>query len=139
LMLGEIEPDPVDRSTADGRPATIECARDRLARMVGADREGFSEDDARALARSAEESLMRRLETCAHRVCKNTIGTPEVVVVSGAGEFLARRLGMSVLGERRPIMSLDGAWGRQASIAACAHALLLLAMESSSEHDTNQD
>jgi probable H4MPT-linked C1 transfer pathway protein len=100
LMLGEIDPDPFETSTADGRPATIECARDRLARMVAADRDGFSEDDAIDLARAAAESLLRRLESCAYRVCQNTIGKPDVVVASGAGEFLGRRLARSVLGER---------------------------------------
>src|SRR4051794_28774023 len=93
-MLGKIEPDPSDTSTADGQPATIDCARDRLARMVGADRDDFSEEDARGLARAAAERLMSRLEECAYRVCANTIGKPEVVVVSGAGEFLARRVAL---------------------------------------------
>ncbi len=101
LMLGEIEPDPGDTSTADGRPATIECARDRLACMVGADRDDFSEEDARGLAREAAERLMSRLESCAHRVCENTIGKPEVVVVAGAGEFLARRVALRWTGGPR--------------------------------------
>jgi probable H4MPT-linked C1 transfer pathway protein len=101
LMLGEINPDPADTNTADGRPATIECARNRLARMVGADRDGFSEDDAMELARSAAERLIGRLEACASRVCGNTIGGPKVVVVSGAGEFLGCRLAGSLLGGGR--------------------------------------
>lgn len=100
LMLGEIDPDPCDLSTADGRPATIDCARDRLARMIGADRDDCSEDDAIEIARSAAVSLMSRLESCARRVCENTIGKPEVVVVAGAGEFLARRVARGILGER---------------------------------------
>ena len=50
LTLGRIPPDPADRSTADGRPSTPEAARDRLARMIGADREDFSEEDARSFA-----------------------------------------------------------------------------------------
>ena len=49
LILGEIESEPDNRSTADGRPATIEGARDRLARMVGADRDSFSALDAISL------------------------------------------------------------------------------------------
>ncbi len=31
LTLGDIAPDPADLATADGRPATVGCARDRLA------------------------------------------------------------------------------------------------------------
>ena len=59
LTLGEIAPDPKDLSTADGRPATVDAARDRLARMVGADRDGFSADDALAFARAADEAPAR--------------------------------------------------------------------------------
>ena len=61
LTLGEIREDPNDHATADGRPATVDAARDRLARMVGADREGFSAEDALAFAQAADEALMRRL------------------------------------------------------------------------------
>ena len=92
LMLGEIDSDPCDRSTADGRPATIDCARDRLARWSARIARVSRRMTLVALARSAEECLMSRLEACAYRVCENTIGKPEVVVVSGAGEFLARRV-----------------------------------------------
>ncbi len=46
LTLGELPDDPGDTSTADGRPATRERARDRLARMVCADRETFADEDA---------------------------------------------------------------------------------------------
>ena len=128
-MLGDIEPDPTDLATADGRPATVEAARDRLARMVGADRDEFSLDDALALARSAEECLVRRLVLAALRACRETIGTPRFAVVAGSGEFLARRLALAVLGPDRPILSLAEAWGTAASTAGCARALLRLAIE----------
>jgi probable H4MPT-linked C1 transfer pathway protein len=126
LMLGDIKSDPADLDTADGRPATVENARNRLARMVGADREEFSFDNALALARSAEKSLRRRLVRAAECACRATIGSPRFAIVAGSGEFLARRVAATLLGSDRPIKSLAEAWGAAASEAACARALLEL-------------
>jgi hypothetical protein len=64
------------------------------------------------------------------RVCQATIGPPDVVIVSGSGEFLARRVAERVLGPDRPIVSLADRWGREASCAACARALVELAANS---------
>jgi len=129
LTLGDLAPDPTDLATADGRGATVDAARDRLARMVGADREGFSANDAEELSRSAAECLLGRLSLAAARVCQATIGIPDVAVVAGSGEFLARRLASRVLGPDRPIISLAEAWGCAASTAGCARALLMLVMK----------
>ena len=71
LILGDIESNPLDLSTADGRPATPEAARDRLARMIGADRDSFSADDAYAFARAADSCLMERLARAAERACRS--------------------------------------------------------------------
>jgi probable H4MPT-linked C1 transfer pathway protein len=129
LILGDLAPDPIDHSTADGRPATASCALDRLARMVCADREGFSADDALALARDADLALLRRLQLAAERACQPTIGRPAAAVVAGSGEFLARRLAQQVIEPGGAIISLKEAWGAGASSAACAYALAVLASE----------
>jgi probable H4MPT-linked C1 transfer pathway protein len=129
LTLGDIEPNPSDLSTADGRPATVAAARDRLARMVGTDRDGFSEVDARAFAQAAEDTLMRRLTQAAARSCLPTIARPAAAVVAGSGEFLARRLAQSVIEPGGRIVSLKQAWGPVASSAGCAFALVALAAE----------
>lgn len=129
LTLGDLAPDPADLSTADGRPATADAARDRLARMVGADRDGFSPADAEAFSRAADVALMARLEAAAERACLATIGRPEGAVVSGAGTFLARRLAGCVVKPGGPVIELDQAWGPIASSAGCAHALMVLAGE----------
>jgi len=131
LTLGEIPPDPAETATADGRAATAEAARDRLARMVGADRDGFSADDALAFARAADAALMARLEAAANRACLATVGRPRGVVVAGSGAFLARRLAGRVVEPGGPVLLLDDAWGPVASAAGCAHALLVLAGEAS--------
>jgi probable H4MPT-linked C1 transfer pathway protein len=129
LTLGDIAGEPSDLSTADGRPATADAARDRLARMVGADRDGFSEDDARALARATDHCLLERLVNAALRSVGPTIGRPDSVVVGGSGAFLGRRLASRIIEPGGPLVDLNDAWGPVASAAGCAHALVTLAAE----------
>jgi (4-(4-[2-(gamma-L-glutamylamino)ethyl]phenoxymethyl)furan-2-yl)methanamine synthase len=129
LTLGDIAASPSDLSTADGRPATVEAARVRLARMVGADRDDFSEDDARAFARAADECLIHRLVRAAERAAGSTTGRPAVAVVAGSGEFLARRVALRILEPGGTIIGLKEVWGDVASSAGCAFALVKLAAE----------
>jgi probable H4MPT-linked C1 transfer pathway protein len=139
LILGDVTDDPTDLDTADGRPATAQAARDRLARMIGADRGTFSAQDATGLARSVECRLLDRLAQAIERVCTATIGTPAVAVVSGSGEFLARRLAARVLDGDRRIISLAETWGPAGSVAACAWALIKLAANEILENDGPHD
>jgi probable H4MPT-linked C1 transfer pathway protein len=129
LTLGEIPPDPKDLSTADGRPATKAASRDRLARMIGTDRDSFSADDALAFAQAADGALLARLEAAADRAWGATMGRPRSAVVAGSGEFLARRLAERIIEPGGNIIGLNEAWGSVASSAGCAHALLVLAGE----------
>jgi probable H4MPT-linked C1 transfer pathway protein len=129
MILGDIASNPLDLSTADGRPATVEAARDRLARMIGADRESFSPDDARDFAMAADRCLTDRLARTAERACRATIGQPAVAVIAGSGDFLAERVARRVIGPRGRILSLNEAWGPVASAAGCAYALVRLVAE----------
>ncbi len=133
LTLGAIEPDPRDSATADGRPATVDAARDRLARMVGADRDDFTGEDAESLSRAADEALLARLAVAAEGACLATAGRPRCVLVAGSGEFLARRLAGRVLEPGGTTIGLQQAWGPVASIAGCAYALVVLAGELSED------
>lgn len=123
LTLGALTPDPDDHDTADGRPATVEAARGRLARMVGDDADGFSAADAAALARSADAALVARLTAAARKVGDEW---PGAVIVAGSGSWLAQRVARQVAGDV-PIMDLEQMWGPAGSAAACARALLGLA------------
>ncbi len=129
LILGEIASDPKDHSTADGRPATTYAARDRLARMVGADRDGFSSEDALAFAKAVDDCLLARLSAAAERACLSTVGRPQTAIVSGSGEFLARRLAERIIEPAGVILGLHEAWDPVSSSAGCAYALLVLAEE----------
>jgi hypothetical protein len=130
LTLGDLDEDLEDNDTADGKSATRLASRDRLARMVGADREGFSDGDALDLARHANTVLMGRLVDAATRVCLESLGeAPRSVIVSGSGEFLARGLAERIIAPGGSILALSERWGRGASECACAYALMLLATE----------
>jgi len=127
LTTGDCDPDPSDHQTADGRPATVQAARDRLARMVGADRETFSTADANELAGTLDSMLLDRLILAGQRVLGSN--TPCSAVISGSGQFLARRVARGILPPEAPIIDLAAVWGPRASDAACAQALLILAAE----------
>jgi (4-(4-[2-(gamma-L-glutamylamino)ethyl]phenoxymethyl)furan-2-yl)methanamine synthase len=129
LMLDEFASDPLDLSTADGRPATVEAARDRLARMICADRESFSAEDARQLAHDADLCLTKRLVRAAERACHATTGQPDAAVIAGSGDFLAARVARRVLSPGGRVVSLNEAWGLVASAAGCAYAVVQLAAE----------
>jgi probable H4MPT-linked C1 transfer pathway protein len=128
LTLGHIEPDPDDLSTADGRPATVDAARDRLARMIGADRDSFSVHDALVFAHTVDECLMQRLAKAAWRTY-GRVGMPTVAVTAGSGEFLARRVASRIFGSEGRIVGVKETWGEVASSAGCAFALAKLAAE----------
>ena len=124
LTLGEIPEDALDRDTADGRPATVTASRDRLARMVGADREEFSESDARSFSGMIQETLIDRLAEAVVHVSSTLTTSPSVVLTSGSGEFLARRVVARAFGSDARVLSFTEVWGPAGREAACAMALL---------------
>ena len=126
LTLGQISEKPDDRDTADGHPATRPAARDRLARMIGADREEFSEKDALEFAEACRDALLDRLLQAVLAIIANGSAQPAIAVVSGSGEFLARKLVERTFGNEVRVLSLSELWSPAASEAACARALLEL-------------
>jgi probable H4MPT-linked C1 transfer pathway protein len=127
LTLGELPEEPENTATADGRPATKAAARDRLARMLCADRELFDEQDAQRMAIDTQEAQLALLERAARRVLRH-LEPPQAAILSGIGEFLARRL-LARLDALRVVVSLTEQLGPVASRCAPAHALAVLANE----------
>jgi probable H4MPT-linked C1 transfer pathway protein len=129
LILDELPDEPNSKSTADGRPATRGNARDRLARTVCADRNTFSLDDAVVLAQAASRQQLAKLAVAASQVL-GRLSPTTTIVVSGRGEFLARRLidRMRITGD---VVSLGQHLGAQLSRCAPAHALAVIAREGS--------
>lgn len=135
LTLGDLAEDLDDCRTADGRPASRLNARDRLARMVGADRECFDLADARTLAEIVADAQYARLVRAAERVSERLGAAPETVILAGSGEFLARRVAARFAAFSIRGISLEDTIGRERSKAACAHAVAILAAEERSDGD----
>lgn len=127
LLTGDLPEDADDLRTADGRPATKDHAWDRMARMVCADRSLFSMADAVVAARFV--ALQQTAHISHHlRQLGDRNGLPTTVIVSGQGEFLARRAAERAFPKAK-IVSLSAELGPLGSACAPAFALAVLARE----------
>jgi len=127
IVLGEVPEAPHDNETADGRPATLENAQRRLARMMCGDLETTTLEQRAELAGGIARKQVRALLNALKQVVART-GPPKVIVTAGTGEFLVERVlqVQKVFPEPR-VLSLGQMLGREGSAAACAHAVALLA------------
>jgi (4-(4-[2-(gamma-L-glutamylamino)ethyl]phenoxymethyl)furan-2-yl)methanamine synthase len=126
LLLGVFDDDLNDCQTADGRPATKKDAHARLARMVGGDSEITPETRTHRLASDVHLKQRGFLADAIRAVVGRMLRKPEVVVLSGSGEFLARSAWQDAASEAIPIKSLQEILGPGVSTAACAYAAALL-------------
>jgi probable H4MPT-linked C1 transfer pathway protein len=135
LMLGHLDEDPRDCSTADGRPATQANAHGRLARMVCADPDGFTASDAIQSSIHIMEAQESEIGKAIRQVLRRRRAETRAVIVSGSGEFLARTAALRAFRAMdagtpfKPprILRLSRKLGPAASSAAPAVALAMLA------------
>ena len=137
LILGELAEAPTNVETADGRPATKKNARARLSRMVCAGVDEFNHRDAVNLAQSIANYQQSQITQHVDQVVEALSGPLESIVISGMGEFMARRIALARFpnadNEAPPIVSLKSEISLAASIAATAHALAVLAREAGAQ------
>jgi (4-(4-[2-(gamma-L-glutamylamino)ethyl]phenoxymethyl)furan-2-yl)methanamine synthase len=99
LILGRLGPSEYTCATPDGRPATIEFARERVARLVCADAEQLTVAEIDAIAAFLHAEQVHQIEVAVERVSGRLDGDPPVIPL-GSGAFLARaaaeRLGRAV-------------------------------------------
>ncbi len=131
LILGHSAADPTDGDTADGRPATVICAENRLAHMLCCDRTELTEDEIRAVAQEISLRQIRQISLAVQHVIDH-FGEPETVIISGSGVFLARQVldGFPELATAARI-NLASQLTTQLAEAACAYAVASLAAKSS--------
>ncbi len=128
LLLGDLPEEPASTHTADGRPATKDHAHERIARSICADRSMVSREDAVQMAQCIADAQRKRIAEALQGVLSRLAERPTGVVVSGIGEFLARRLLQHVRIETQ-VVSMGQELGSEISRAATAHALAVLAAE----------
>jgi hypothetical protein len=130
LALGLIPEDSRDTETANGRPATLAMARDRLARSLCCDATEFSENDMAEMAHSVAQAQRRQIACGIELVLAAQRFVPQRIVISGAGSFLAEQTAdeMPDLAGAEQIR-LSDRLGPAAAEAACAFALARLAVE----------
>jgi (4-(4-[2-(gamma-L-glutamylamino)ethyl]phenoxymethyl)furan-2-yl)methanamine synthase len=121
LVLGHLAPDAYTCPTPDGRAATVEHARARVARLVCADTEQLAPDEIDAIAAHLHAEQVRAIEAAARQAGGRTSDEAPVVPL-GVGAFLAREVA-DRLG--RPVA--DMSWSTAERDAAPAAALAELA------------
>jgi probable H4MPT-linked C1 transfer pathway protein len=130
LLLGDLSEDRDDLATADGRPAIKRMAHARLARMICSDTETCGWDDVMAIAQQIREHQMNAiLESAGVFRRRSQKRDPQVVVLAGTGEFLARAAIKSRADWKPRLVSLADELGPKLSEAACAYAVAVLAKE----------
>ena len=128
LVLGDVPPNADDYDTADGRPATVEAARDRLARMVCLDPSACSARQTEGLAGVIAGHLAALIAGEIGRVAAGLNGPVETILAAGSGEFFVPRV-LSRLSFSAPVVSLAQRWGAAGSTAAAAYAVAMLCFE----------
>ncbi len=113
--------------TADGRPLDRGSAVARLGRMLLLDPEDFTLADARAAAEFVATAQARLVAQQLKRVASAFAGRPDVIVLSGHGESLARRSLQQLDWSGCRVTSLQQEAGPDASRVGPAHALALIA------------
>jgi probable H4MPT-linked C1 transfer pathway protein len=126
LVLELVAERPDLTFTADGRPATISAARQRLARMLCADATELCDAELQALAETALAEWESRFAHSWQRLVSRLGQAPRAVVLAGEGEWLGRRC-LACVSYTGAILSIAEMLGPAISQAACAYAVAWLA------------
>jgi probable H4MPT-linked C1 transfer pathway protein len=101
LILGHLAPEAYVCPTPDGRPASVACARERVARLVCADAEQLATHEVETIAAYLHSEQVRHVEAAVRQVSTRFPERPMPIVALGSGAFIAcavaERLGRPVL------------------------------------------
>lgn len=138
LLLGLVPESPTSSDTADSRPENRSNAIARVARLYCADPEELSEAQLLRIAEQAVNSQQMMLNTAIrHQITRlemlrqEALDPKRVVILSGSGEWLARRLIQPLMSDERfaDVYSLSDRFGADLAAAAPAFAVATLAAE----------
>ena len=122
LALGEIAENPLDMATANGKPATIAHAADRLSRFLCCDLTEVSSTELRVVAEHVAAKQLRRLTHAAEWVASRLPSPCDTVLISGSGVFLSRKVAVSTARlNSAKIISLPELFGPNAADAPASN------------------
>jgi probable H4MPT-linked C1 transfer pathway protein len=128
LLNGELPENPSDCDTADGKPFTYSASHARMARIICSDKEQTSLEEVTQFASEIRDVHIKLLSWAFDRVISFLAVKPQEVVLSGQGEFLARRF-IGHIDWWGTTISLTRKLGPEISRCATAHALAVIASE----------
>jgi len=123
VWLGELHPDSYCAPTPDGRPATREFVRERLARAVCADREMLADSTISAIASHVATAQLNRTAQALAQVLRRNPSITRAVT-AGVGSFIAERAALQCRLTVTPFSAIHGMDAHRSAPAA-AVALLL--------------
>jgi (4-(4-[2-(gamma-L-glutamylamino)ethyl]phenoxymethyl)furan-2-yl)methanamine synthase len=124
LLLGNLAPSDYTCPTPDGRPASVEAARARLARLVCADTEQLDATQIEDIARYVNDRQCEQIGRGLRQVLGRLGGLQSLPVVAmGIGAFLARECARRL---DLDVVDLAEDYGRDASLVAPSWAAACL-------------
>ena len=106
LVLGDFQEDPSCCQTADNRPATIDFAMQRLARMLCADRGELDDQDLVSLAHQCRDAQMGLIQKAIQLQLDRAADREIHFVLSGSGSRLLETH-LEILGDQRRLNLVD--------------------------------
>lgn len=127
-ILGQIAEDTSATWTADGRPLTLECSKQRLARQICTDASNLTANELRRMASFVRDAQLAQLKGALANVVEAMADPPQLIVLSGTGEFLGKESELPG-GVRLPQIRVSELFGAEFSKCAPAYAMARLAAE----------
>ncbi|WP_020468395.1 hydantoinase/oxoprolinase family protein [Zavarzinella formosa] len=128
VLLGNLPEEPDNLATADGRSMTKEFAWERIARMIGGDRDTLTNDEVIEYANKAISAQGKLLMGSVQWIEEDASRPLDRVILSGSGEWMPA----DVFRTYRPKLSqirLSEKLGSEISEAACAYSVAVLRSE----------
>ena len=123
VVLGKLAEDSEVISTADGRPMSLACAKQRLARQICCDASNFTDSEMLRLAEHVHKAQRHETEQALTVVHERLGLEPNYCIVSGSGEFLACETASRLLPNTKLIQLSDRlGWGGSCCAPAFAVA-----------------
>ncbi|MFO0788523.1 MAG: hydantoinase/oxoprolinase family protein [Pirellulales bacterium] len=126
VLLRQIPEDATATWTADGRPLMYESSRQRLARQICTDASTLADDDFIHMAEFVRGAQLSQMKDAVAGVVESMDQSPQVIVVSGAGEFLIVE-NVLLTEVRLPRLTLSEVLGFDLTKCAPAYAVAALA------------